>query len=121
MTTEWKEKIAVKVTEEIYSSYPWLHEKFGEQGKEHTLKDNYHHLDYLETAFLTQSLSVFEKYTNWLIDVLTSRQVPVQLIEDNYERLVNHLPHIQNEHQREFMHQCLEKGIHLVRERSSVN
>lgn len=121
MTTEWKEKIAEQVTEEIYSSNPWLHEKFGEHGKQNTLKDNYHHLDYLETAFLTQSLSVFEKYTNWLIDVLSSRQVPVYLIEDNYSRLANHLPHVQNEHQREFMYQCLKHGMQVVRERSSIN
>jgi len=118
VTTEWKEQIARNVTEEIYESYPWLHEKFGESGKENTLKDNYHHLDYLETAFLTQSTSVFKKYTNWLVDVLTSRQVPVQLIEDNYSRLVQHLPHVQNQNQRDFMERCLEDGLQVVRERS---
>ena len=117
MSPEWKEKIAVEVTHEIYQDFPWLEEKFGPSGREHTLKDNFHHLDYLETAYLTKSTHVFNKYTNWLIDVLTSRQVAVQLIEDNYQRLVHHLPKVHDVEQREFMKNCLEHGMEIARER----
>lgn len=117
MSPDWKENTAQEVTAELFNAHPWLDEKFGESGKEYTLKDNYHHLDYLETAYLTQSVHVFKKYTHWLIDVLSYKEIPVHLIEDNFCRLIAHLSKIESPNKREFMKECLEQGLVIVREK----
>lgn len=120
MTMTWKDQIAQEVTAEIYQAYPWLEERFGDSGKEHTLKDNYHHLDFLESAFASGSSKVFTDYTIWLIDVLTSRHVPLHLIDDNFTRLLRHIHLVDEPEKQEFMKVCLTQAIQIVQDRSEV-
>ncbi|MBH0230997.1 hypothetical protein [Halobacillus yeomjeoni] len=88
MNREEKEYLVSKVTDEIYQAYPFLWEKFGENGIERTKEDNYHHLDHLAAACEMKSEMLFIDYTNWLNNVLTSRGVDSHLIVDNFERLL---------------------------------
>ncbi|MBN8235476.1 hypothetical protein JF544_09445 [Halobacillus kuroshimensis] len=76
------------VTEEIYEAYPYLWEKFGQNGRDRTEEDNHHHLDHLAAAYEMRSVDFFMDYTDWLNNVLTSRNVPTGLIIDNFQRLV---------------------------------
>ncbi|REJ10075.1 hypothetical protein [Halobacillus trueperi] len=76
------------VADEIYEAYPYLWEKFGQNGRDRTEEDNFHHLDHLQAAYEMDSIDFFMDYTKWLNTVLTSRNVPTSLIIDNYERLV---------------------------------
>jgi hypothetical protein len=54
------------VADEIYEAYPFLCEKFGQNGRDRTEEDNYHHLDHLATAYEMNSVDFFVDYTNWL-------------------------------------------------------
>lgn len=83
-----QDRIVHQVVEEIYADYPYLWEKFGQNGRERTEEDNYHHLDHLYAAYEMNSSNFFMDYTNWLNNVLTSRGVGTYLIVDNFERLV---------------------------------
>ncbi|PSL44413.1 hypothetical protein B0H94_10823 [Salsuginibacillus halophilus] len=87
-----KERIVEEVVAGIYKDYPWVWDKFGERGKEKTIEDNYHHLDHLYTAYSTGEAQIFLDYTDWLVTVLTSRGVGVDLIVDNFERLEKSIP-----------------------------
>lgn len=83
-----RDSLVHKVVEEIYDEYPYLLEKFGENGVERTEEDNHHHLDHLQAAYEMHSVYFFIDYTEWLNNVLTSRGVGTFLIEDNYMRLI---------------------------------
>ncbi|GKV69779.1 hypothetical protein NCCP2716_22770 [Sporosarcina sp. NCCP-2716] len=92
MNQETKEQIVDEVVWQIYEAYPWLSEKFGDNGRFRTAEDNFHHLNHLETAFQMDDPRFFLDYTKWLNDILTSRNVGTELIVDNFERLVIILP-----------------------------
>jgi len=92
MDQETKEQIVDEVVWQIYDAYPWLTERFGDNGRFRTAEDNFHHLNHLETAFQMDDLRFFTDYTEWLNDVLTSRNVGTELIVDNFERLASILP-----------------------------
>lgn len=51
MNEDTKEQIVEEIVHQIYEAYPWLVEKFGDNGRKRTAEDNYHHLDHLEIAF----------------------------------------------------------------------
>ncbi|MBB4825425.1 hypothetical protein HNO89_002659 [Sporosarcina luteola] len=87
-----KERIVEDVVKEIYEAYPFLWERFGENGHQRTIEDNFHHLDHLETAFQMDNSRFFIDYTMWLNQILTSRHVGTDLIIDNFERLRKHIP-----------------------------
>jgi len=109
-----KVKIALETTKSIYEAYPNLWERFGEQGFQHTEKDNHHHLDHLETAYELEDKQVFLDYSLWLETVLNSRNVETALIIDNFERLINILPGKTEKQEERFMLDCLKEANALL-------
>ncbi|KHE73097.1 hypothetical protein [Halobacillus sp. BBL2006] len=111
-----QDRIVHQVVEEIYADYPFLWEKFGQNGRDRTEEDNYHHLDHLYAAYEMNSSDFFIDYTNWLNNVLTSRGVGTHLIVDNFERLQRLLQETtladEDEHKAmlQYLHEAL---IHL--------
>ncbi|WP_082233467.1 hypothetical protein [Halobacillus massiliensis] len=91
MNKKEKALLVDHIVEEIYDAYPDLWTRFGQNGRERTEEDNYHHLDHLYSAYEMNSASFFLEYTDWLYNVLTSRNVGIELIIDNYTRLIRHL------------------------------
>ncbi|WP_226580302.1 hypothetical protein [Halobacillus litoralis] len=122
MKTSEQERIVQLVTDEIYEAYPFLIEKFGQNGRDRTEEDNHHHLDHLAAAYEMNSAAFFIDYTNWLNNVLTSRNVPTYLIIDNYERLIRLLGQITLENENEkrvyiaYLEQALEH-LHTLSKR----
>ncbi|MYL55413.1 hypothetical protein GLW08_19040 [Pontibacillus yanchengensis] len=100
MKTIEKEKIVHEVVEGIYNAYPFLWEKFGQNGRERTTEDNYHHLNHLETTYQLNDFTFFLDYTEWLERVLTSRNVGTELIIDNYQRLHSSAKELEDEDER---------------------
>ncbi|MEZ7172865.1 hypothetical protein [Sporosarcina sp. OR05] len=92
MNIDSKDQVVEEIVHQIYEAYPWLVEKFGENGRKRTAEDNYHHLDHLEIAFQMNDAQFFIDYTKWLDGVLTSRNVSRALIVDNFQRLQHVLP-----------------------------
>lgn len=101
MNRKERERIVHNVVEEIYDEYPYLWEKFGQNGRERTEEDNYHHLDHLRAAFEMSSADFFMDYTTWLNNVLTSRGVGTFLIIDNFERLIRQFKTLKLEDEKE--------------------
>ncbi|WP_019377317.1 hypothetical protein [Virgibacillus halodenitrificans] len=97
MDTGRKEQIVTEVVKQIYDAYPYLWEKFGENGHKRTTEDNYHHLNHLETAYNMNDKQFFMDYTEWLEQVLTSRNVGKELIIDNFERLISRMKESEEE------------------------
>ncbi|MBN9655458.1 hypothetical protein J0K78_14340 [Halobacillus sp. GSS1] len=95
MNKSEQSRLVQLVADEIYEAYPYLWEKFGQNGRDRTEEDNFHHLDHLQAAYEMDSVDFFIDYTKWLNTVLTSREVPTSLIIDNYERLVRLLKNME--------------------------
>lgn len=114
MNEAQKQQIAEKTANAIYEAYPDLWERFGERGYEHTVKDNHHHLDYLETAWELQSAQSFVDYAIWLETVLVSRNVETALIIDNFKRLMDIVPRYTETTQGDFMLGCLDRAVRLL-------
>ncbi|MEC3884527.1 hypothetical protein GLW00_04670 [Halobacillus litoralis] len=95
MNKSEQSRLVQLVADEIYEAYPYLWEKFGQNGRDRTEEDNFHHLDHLQAAYEMDSVDFFMDYTKWLNTVLTSREVPTSLIIDNYERLVRLLKNME--------------------------
>ena len=108
-------EIVEEVTADIYAAYPFLLEKYGEQGKERCKEDNIHHLKTLETAFLVDDEKIFIDYTLWLNSVLTSRGMKSELIIDNFKRLLEALDgKLEGEAQASFYMCALNSGISVL-------
>ncbi|TGB02236.1 hypothetical protein [Halobacillus salinus] len=101
MNNKERELIVHNVVEEIYDHYPHLWDKFGQNGRDRTEEDNYHHLDHLKAAFDMDSADFFMDYTDWLNNVLTSRGVGTFLIIDNFERLIRQFKTLKLEDEKE--------------------
>ncbi|MFC4712780.1 hypothetical protein [Planococcus dechangensis] len=114
MNLQQKQQIAQDTANGIYEAYPNLWERFGDRGFEHTVKDNHHHLDHLETAWELKDQQVFLDYAVWLETVLVSRNVETALIIDNFERLMAVVPHHTEMAQADFMQGCLRKAVQLL-------
>lgn len=114
MNQQQKQQIAEKTAEGIYEAYPNLWERFGDRGYAHTVKDNHHHLDYLETAWELQSEQSFLDYAVWLETVLVSRNVETALIIDNFQRLIEIVPRYTETTQGDFMRGCLDRAVRLL-------
>ncbi|CEG22167.1 hypothetical protein BN1080_01089 [Planococcus massiliensis] len=115
MNQALKKQIAKSTANQIYEAYPFLWDRFGERGFEHTEKDNLHHLDHLETAYDLNDKQVFLDYTIWLEKVLTSRNVGADLIIDNFERLIGFIEAEAEQKEKEFMQQCLQEANDLLK------
>lgn len=114
MTPEQKQLIAKKTADAIYEAYPNLWDRFGDRGYAHTIKDNHHHLDYLETAWELNSSQSFVDYVIWLETVLVSRNVETALIIDNFKRLIEIVPRYTETMQGDFMLGCLDRAVRLL-------
>ncbi|GKV57198.1 hypothetical protein NCCP2222_31450 [Sporosarcina sp. NCCP-2222] len=109
-----KEPIVEAVVKEIYEAYPSLWERFGENGHQRTIEDNHHHLDHLETAFQMDDSRFFIDYTEWLNEILTSRNVGTELIVDNFQRLQKHIPgKLDSIREQSYLH-CLELALNSL-------
>ncbi len=115
MNADQKQQIAARTAEDIYEAYPNLWERFGDRGYEHTVKDNHHHLDYLETAWELGDENIFVEYSVWLETVLVSRNVETALIIDNFQRLISIMPHYTESAQGDFMQSCLKRSVQLLK------
>lgn len=114
MNPQQKEQIAQDTANGIYEAYPNLWERFGDRGFEHTVKDNHHHLDHLETAWELEDQQVFLDYAVWLETVLVSRNVETALIIDNFQRLMAIVPHHTEKEPGDFMQGCLQRAVQLL-------
>ncbi|GGD07045.1 hypothetical protein [Pontibacillus salipaludis] len=115
MKASEKEKIVDQIVHEIYAAYPFLWERFGENGRKRTIEDNYHHLDHLSTTYNMGDAQFFMDYTKWLQTVLTSRNVGTELIVDNYERLYRHLDELEDQEESKAYQSYLTSGIELLK------
>ncbi|MFD1020456.1 hypothetical protein [Thalassobacillus hwangdonensis] len=116
MKASTKNRLVSLIVEDIYRAYPDLVERFGENGRERTYEDNYHHLDHLETAFQMDNVTFFLDYTMWLNNVLTSRGVGTELIIDNYQRLIQILDdcEMEEEAEKQAYIEYLKQGITVL-------
>lgn len=119
MTPEAKEKIADMALQEIYEAFPWLDEKFGENGRIRTKEDNIHHLNYLETAYILKDEMYFTDYALWLENVLNSRNVSTNIIIDNFERLQRLISKHSFGEEKTYYSLYLEKGIICLKAKRS--
>ncbi|MFP3726640.1 hypothetical protein [Priestia filamentosa] len=90
-------KIVTEVTEEIYTEYPELLQKFGEAGKQKCQEDNEHHLNQLRAAVHHDNVKMFIDYAEWLNGILTSRGMKTDHLIDNFERLIKQFKKQKNE------------------------
>lgn len=109
-----KDALLDKIVEEIFSAYPSLYERYGENGKQRTREDNQHHLDYLQTAYEAGDPKLFVDYTMWLHELLSARGMNERIIIDNYERLIPLLDNYLDEERYLFFKACLEEGIQAL-------
>jgi hypothetical protein len=72
--------IAEKVTESYYEVDVKAMEKWGEQGRKRTLEDTVFTLQHLSSAVFANDVNLFLDYLNWLVVVLTSRRVNIDVI-----------------------------------------
>ncbi|WP_035187490.1 hypothetical protein [Alteribacter aurantiacus] len=91
VSQEEEDRIAIKLTDRFYEEYGDMLEKFGDRGKKHTRNDIHHHFDYLKTSEKLNNKTVFIDYATWLNTVLTSRDVPTELLMKNFEWIVEEL------------------------------
>ncbi|KGP91617.1 hypothetical protein N780_18450 [Pontibacillus chungwhensis BH030062] len=115
MKASEREKVVEQVVHEIYEAYPFLWERFGENGHKRTTEDNYHHLDHLSTTYNMGEEQFFMDYTKWLQTVLTSRNVGTELIIDNYERLYRHLDKLEDQEESNAYKDYLTSGIQFLK------
>ncbi|MCD5325214.1 MULTISPECIES: hypothetical protein [Pontibacillus] len=115
MKASEREHIVDQIVNEIYEAYPFLWERFGENGRKRTKEDNYHHLDHLSTTYEMGEEQFFMDYTKWLQTVLTSRDVGTELIIDNYERLYRHLEGLEDHDEQKAYQSYLKNGIEFLR------
>ncbi|MBM7095534.1 MULTISPECIES: hypothetical protein [Alteribacter] len=83
-----EERIAIKLTDRFYEEYGEMLKKFGDRGRTHTKNDIHHHFNYLKTAHELNNKTTFTDYAIWLNTVLTSRGVPTELLEKNFQWLI---------------------------------
>lgn len=115
-----KSKLVKLVVEDIYQAYPWLTERFGQNGMERTVEDNYHHLNHLETAYEMEQESFFVDYAKWLESILASRGVGTDLIVDNFDRILKWMDQVEFELPKEksTYQSYLKAGIQALNNRS---
>jgi hypothetical protein len=72
--------IAEKVTERYYALDMKAMEKWGEQGRKRTLEDTVFTLQHLSSAVFANDVEAFLDYLKWLVIILTSRRVDIDVI-----------------------------------------
>nr|WP_090924991.1 hypothetical protein [Salibacterium qingdaonense] len=116
-----RETIIREVVGEIYDAFPNLLEDLEEQESEQELErlqqENAYHLDNLEATYEMDNIEFFLNYTEWLDNVLTSRNVDRYMIIDNFERLQRLIPGNVEEEEEGAYVMYLESAIDLLKER----
>jgi hypothetical protein len=72
--------VAEKVTEEYYSKDVGALTRWGAEGRKRTLEDTIFTLQHLSSAVFVNDLNLFLDYIKWLVVVLTSRRVTIDVI-----------------------------------------
>ena len=83
--------IAEKVTESYYEVDVKAMEKWGEQGRKRTLEDTVFTLQHLSSAVYANDVNLFLDYLKWLVVVLTSRRVDIDVIILHTQILIDSL------------------------------
>ncbi len=99
----------------IYTDYPELLTKYGEQGKERCREDNGHHFRTLEVGYEMKNLKVFQDYAEWLNHLLTSRGMSSEHIIDNFNRILAVIKGKDLNGREPFFSECLRIAINELR------
>ncbi|WP_051189149.1 hypothetical protein [Halalkalibacillus halophilus] len=103
------------VVDGIYKENPKLYELFGHSGLERCTEDNFFHMRYLHTSYQLNNPSVFEDYTEWLHDVLTSRKLHTEHIIQNFELMYETIDKMNDKGNWDFHLERLEDAIESLR------
>jgi Phycobilisome protein len=82
---EQKETIARSVTGLLYAEMPWLHDKYGDRGREKCLQDMRYNLEHLIPAVELDAPDMFARYAAWCDGVLRARGVPTKELARSME------------------------------------
>lgn len=103
--------VAREVTDRFFDGHPECLALYGESGRERTLEDAGHHLDFLRGALESGSVAAFEAYASWACRVLRARNVPAHLLVSTFELMDESLTrHLENGSQ-EPVREMLRAGI----------
>lgn len=81
--TEQQLVIAQLVTKIHFEEKPELEIRYGKVGREKSIQDVAYHLSYLAESIRSESENIFNSYVVWASSVLTSRNVPIEILIDN--------------------------------------
>lgn len=68
-------------------AFPEVHARFGPKGRAACAEDLGFHLDFLQPALETGEIALFLAYLGWLVQVLSSRGVPLRSVEQSLDDL----------------------------------
>lgn len=83
-------QIAREVVERIYAAHPQVWEKYGEEGKQLSIRDTEYHLPYLTEAVVSGDPSVFSDYMEWTKKLFKGLELP----RDALETTLNHMKQV---------------------------
>jgi hypothetical protein len=114
--------IAEKVTERYYAVDIKAMEKWGEEGRKRTLEDTIFTLQHLSSAVFANDVDLFLDYLKWLIMVLTSRRVDIDVIMLHTQILIDVLDEAKMKAPKGNEKQILQKYVdYLKKGRSLLN
>ena len=107
--------IAEKVTESYYEVDVKAMEKWGEQGRKRTLEDTVFTLQHLSSAVFANDVNLFLDYLKWLIVVLTSRRVDIDVIMLHTQILIDILDEEKMKEPKGNKKQILQKYVNYLK------
>jgi hypothetical protein len=63
-----------------YETWPWLDERYGTRGRQHTAADAFWHLEHLDAALAAGEPRIFAEYADWLTGLLEARGMGRELV-----------------------------------------
>ena len=112
--------IAEKVTERYYAVDIKAMEKWGEKGRKRTLEDTIFTLQHLSSAVFANDIDLFLDYLKWLIMVLTSRRVDIDVIMLHTQILIDVLDEAKMKAPKGKEKQILQKYVNYLKRGKSL-
>jgi hypothetical protein len=112
--------IAEKVTERYYALDIKAMEKWGEEGRKRTLEDTIFTLQHLSSAVFANDIDLFLEYLKWLIMVLTSRRVDIDVIMLHTQILIDVLDEARMQAPKGNEEQILQKYVNYLKRGKSL-
>jgi hypothetical protein len=112
---EQKETIARSVTGLLYAEMPWLHDKYGDRGRDKCLQDMRYNLEHLIPAVELGAPDMFARYAAWCDGVLRARGVPTGELLRSMEIMRADVAARLPADQAEAVAGCLDAGIGALR------